>query len=83
MSCRPRSGRGSAVAEREIPQRVKAVHGKFVPEFPGECEPHTPAPSGYGAFFDWAEGMSEDHVQRQCVGCGLWAVWEPKAASDG
>ena len=42
------------------------------------CEPHTPQPSGYVAWHEWADLMAETHVQRQCKGCGLWAVWEPK-----
>ena len=43
-----------------------------------DCEPHTPAPKGYLARAEWFEEMSATHVQRQCKGCGLWAIWEPK-----
>jgi hypothetical protein len=64
-------------APAEIPQRVKLVNGHFAPEFPGECEPHTPHPADYGAHSEWADEMMKTHVQRQCKGCGLWAVWEP------
>jgi hypothetical protein len=72
------------VAEQaEIPQRVKLVKGEFVPEFPDECEPHTPHPSGYLQRDAWAERMARTHKQRQCRGCGLWAVWEQKEAARG
>ena len=41
-----------------------------------DCEPHTSCPDGYVARFEWAEKMSKTHRQRQCKGCGLWAIWE-------
>ena len=63
----------------EVPQRVKYVKGELVPEFPDECEPHTPGPRGYLAWDAWADEMAKDHVQRQCRGCGLYAIWEPQA----
>jgi hypothetical protein len=44
-----------------------------------ECEPHTETPRGYLAWDEWAERMGQTHVQRQCAGCGLYAIWEPKA----
>jgi hypothetical protein len=62
----------------EIPQRVKLVKGHFVPEFPDECEPHTPSPAGYLQWHPWAAEMEKTHVQRQCKGCGLWTIWEPR-----
>lgn len=65
----------------EVPQRIKFVKGEFVPEFPDECEPHTPQPSGYLQWDAWAERMAKTREQRQCKGCGLWAVWEPKAST--
>lgn len=43
-----------------------------------ECEPHTPHPAGYVAHSDWADMMMTTHEPRQCRGCGLWAIWEPK-----
>jgi hypothetical protein len=61
-----------------IPLRVKIVGGYHVPEFPDECEPHTDSPDGYIAFDEWAEEMGRTHVQRQCKGCGLYAVWDRK-----
>lgn len=62
----------------ETPQRIKFVGGDFVPEFPDECEPHTPDPQGYLQWHFWAERMAKTHRQRQCKGCGLWAVWDAK-----
>jgi hypothetical protein len=58
-------------------------HPKFnviVPKFPDECEPHTPCPSGYLEWHAWSLRKSRTHIQRQCKGCGLWAIWEPKPA---
>lgn len=63
---------------QEIPQRVKMINGHPVPKFPDECEPHTPQPHGYLQWDAWAERMDKTHNQRQCKGCGLYAVWEPK-----
>jgi len=60
----------------EMPQRVKTVSGHVVPLYPEECEPHTETPTGYLQWDEWAEQMNRTHVQRQCKGCGLWAVWE-------
>jgi hypothetical protein len=48
-----------------------------------ECEPHTPHPSGYVAHSEWADLMMETHDQRQCRGCGLWMIWEPKPSPGG
>lgn len=61
-----------------IPQRVKMVGGTPVPLYPDECEPHTPHPDGYVPYFEWMRKMERTHVQRQCRGCGLWSVWEPR-----
>jgi hypothetical protein len=46
-----------------------------------ECEPHEPHPESYMADSEWADMMMETHTQRQCRGCGLWLIWEPKEAS--
>lgn len=40
---------------------------------------HTPMPGGYGSWHDRATELARTHVQRRCAGCGLWAIWEPKA----
>ncbi len=39
---------------------------------------HTPSPSGYVEWHEWAEKKSKTHVQEKCPACGLWAVWRPK-----
>jgi len=67
----------------EIPQRIKLAGGQFIPEFPGECEPHTDCPDGYLQRYEWMERMKQTHMQRQCKGCGLWAIWEPKTGDTG
>jgi len=69
----------SDAQQAEIPQRIKVVKDEIVPLYPDECEPHTPDPDGYLQWHAWAERMAATHVQRQCKGCGLWAIWEPKA----
>lgn len=38
---------------------------------------HTPAPSGYVAWGEWAEAMSRTHRQRACPGCRLLSIWVP------
>jgi hypothetical protein len=78
-----RSGPAATASEAapeagDLPQRTKFVNGSVVPEFPDECEPHTESPEGYLQWHAWAERMSVTHVPRQCRGCGLWAIWEPK-----
>jgi hypothetical protein len=75
---------GGAVTGRDapgsvLPQRLKWVKGIPAPEFPAECEPHSPqGPDGYSAWHAWAYKLRQTNVQRQCKGCGLWAIWEPK-----
>jgi hypothetical protein len=69
------------VADRlgnEVPLRIRFVKGHPVPEFPDECEPHTDSPRSYLQWGEWAKEMERTHVQRQCKGCGLWSVWEPR-----
>ena len=61
-----------------MPERVSRNFGLGGPE----CEQHTPAPDGYFQWEEWAEAMEETHVQRQCTGCGLWVIWEPKGSAD-
>lgn len=47
-----------------------------VPRYPQECEPHT-GPE------DWDQEFLARVIptmdQRQCRGCGLWAIWTPRA----
>lgn len=39
---------------------------------------HTPQPSGYNAWHEWAEKMEETHYQVKCEGCDLFAIWKPR-----
>lgn len=41
---------------------------------------HTPSPSGYLQWHEWAEKMDETHVQRRCPSCGLFKIWVPMEA---
>jgi hypothetical protein len=70
------------VAGNEIPLRIKHVNGKPEPLNPEECEPHTSSPDGYLQWDEWAERMSMTYTQRQCKGCGLWSVWDPKIGTE-
>lgn len=44
-----------------------------------QVDQHTPAPSGYLAWHEWAEEMMRTHTVRRCPGCGLYAIWIPHA----
>jgi hypothetical protein len=65
----------------EVPLRIKWVKGEPVPLVPVECELHTKSPDSFPQWDVWAKRMAKTHVQRQCRGCGLWSVWEVKAAA--
>lgn len=67
-------------AAGRVPMQITTAGGRVVPLHPENCEPHTPQPDGYADWQEWAEQMAQTHVQRQCRGCGLLAVWEPKPA---
>lgn len=45
---------------------------------------HTPCPSGYIAWHEWAEAKEKTHEQTQCPTCGFWAIWKRRrrAARD-
>lgn len=45
---------------------------------------HTPHPSGYVAYFDWAFKKGRRHYQVRCPACGLYAIWKrrKKTARD-
>jgi hypothetical protein len=48
---------------------------------PATCpkrEEHTPCPSGYVAWHDWADQMSKAHRQIRHEPCGLLTVWVPR-----
>lgn len=57
-------------------RRVTDTHASRWDDQP--CADHTPAPSGYTEFMEWAEKMGETHKQERCRGCGLWKIWVPK-----
>lgn len=40
---------------------------------------HTPAPSGYNQWHDWARKMLRTHKQIRCTGCGLYQIWIPRS----
>lgn len=42
---------------------------------------HTPAPTGYLAWHEWAEKKTRTHVQVKCRGCGRLEIWKRKKAA--
>jgi hypothetical protein len=40
-------------------------------------EEHTPCPSGYIDWHEWAARMKRTHRQIKCGGCGRYSIWEP------
>jgi hypothetical protein len=48
--------------------------------FQVEC--HTPAPSEFRAWQEWAATKAETHIQTRCPGCNLWHVWVPREVGD-
>lgn len=43
---------------------------------------HTPQPTGYLAWHEWAEQASKTHKQERCPVCNRWAIWTPKEPTD-
>lgn len=56
--------------------------GQPVPVCP-QVEQHTPAPSDYGIWHDWAQEMGRTHIQTRCGGCGMWEIWIPREETGG
>lgn len=52
------------------------------PEVPNplceQAELHTPCPSRYVPWHEWAERMARTHAQQRCPACGKWFVWTPE-----
>lgn len=42
---------------------------------------HTPCPTSYSGWHDWADRMARTHDQVRCDGCGKFAIWVPKTAA--
>jgi hypothetical protein len=42
---------------------------------------HTPCPSGYLAWWEWADRKAKTHDQQRCPTCLLWAIWTPRTPS--
>jgi hypothetical protein len=40
-----------------------------------EAQRHTPAPTRFMAWHEWARRMARTHHQVRCPACGLFAVW--------
>src|SRR4051812_19375439 len=45
---------------------------------PRARELHTPCPTGYMAWHEWAAEKSKTHKQVRCPECDLFAIWVPK-----
>lgn len=60
-------------------RRIKPAAPEPLPLCPNQAE-HTPAPEGYLPWWDWVAGMHRTHEQRECSGCGRWAIWYPRPA---
>ena len=43
---------------------------------------HTPAPSDYIAWSEWAGRMSKTHHQVRCPSCYLLKIWVPKSPKE-
>lgn len=43
---------------------------------------HTPSPSGYVEWHEWAERKAKTHDQTQCLVCGRWAIWKKRRTDD-
>ena len=46
------------------------------------CENHTPCPTAYIEWHEWAEKKGKTHKQALCPDCKSLAVWVPKSKMD-
>lgn len=51
--------------------------GQLVGDSEAMCK-HTPCPSGYVQWCQWAKEMHKTHMQEKCPGCGRYKVWVRK-----
>lgn len=63
------------------PARVHSFVGEEAVKCPSFHD-HTPAPSGYNQWHDWARKMLRTHKQIRCTGCGLYQIWIPRRRSS-
>lgn len=52
--------------------------GEPMENCPDAAKLHTPSPSGYIQWHNWAEKKMRTHRQRHCPTCGRLAIWVPK-----
>ena len=73
---------GAVLAFMVNPKNVRVCAGGHAlvadPPTTEACVPHTPAPSGYVAWHEWAARKARTHEQHRCPGCGLLNIWKPK-----
>lgn len=48
---------------------------------PNESAHNDDGPRDYMSRAEWAENKLKTHDQKQCPGCHLWLIWEPKHAA--
>jgi hypothetical protein len=60
-----------ATGRSDVAERIIREAGCSHPRLPGE-------PSGYAAWFAWAERKAKTHKQEPCPRCGLWVLWKQK-----
>ena len=59
---------------------TRAPKGGWLYLEPEDCplkDQHTPPPTSYLVFHDWAEKKAKTHRQMRCAGCHRWSVWVP------
>ena len=43
------------------------------------CADHTPDPSGYSDWHQWARTLAKTHKQERCGECGRFSIWRVRA----
>jgi hypothetical protein len=71
---------GADDADAHVIDRLRYFmhHAEQCPQFSA----HTPGPAGYREWFEWVATQQKTHKQRQCPGCGLYAIWTKRTADD-